>query len=106
MPCGGLGLLRRGGPHAVVYDNLKSVVLRRRGAEGVFSPQFLPFADRYGFRPLATWPGEPHEKGLVERPIHYVKNNFWAGRKFAGMEDLQAQGNEGRETGGSAATTQ
>jgi len=87
-----------GVPHTVVYDNLKSVVLRRRGAEVVFNPQFLPFADRYGFRPLATWPGEPHEKGLVERPIHYVKNNFWAGRKFAGMEDLQAQGNEWRDT--------
>jgi len=62
-----------------------------------FNPQFLPFADRYGFRPLATWPGEPHEKGLVERPIHYVKDNFWYGRKFASLEDLQSQGNNWRD---------
>jgi hypothetical protein len=83
-----------------VYDNLKSVVLWRRGAEVTFNPAFLPFADRYEFRPLPTWPGEPHEKGLVERPILYLKNNFclhlrrykWAGRKFAGMEDLHGQG--------------
>jgi transposase len=81
-----------GVPHTVVYDNLKSVVLKRRGAEVIFNPQFLPFADRYGFRPWPTWPGEPHEKGLIERPIHYLKNNFWAGRKFASMEDLQEQG--------------
>jgi transposase len=87
-----------GVPRAIVYDNLKSVVLRRRGAEVIFNPQFLPFADRHGFRPLATWPGEPHEKGLVERPIHYLKDNFWYGRKFAGMEDLQSQGNKWRDT--------
>lgn len=87
-----------GVPHTVVYDNLKSVVVCRRGAEVTFNPQFLPFADRYGFRPLPTWPGEPHEKGLVERPIFYVKDNFWYGRKFAGMEDLQAQGNRWRDT--------
>jgi transposase len=86
-----------GVPRTVVYDNLKSVVLRRRGAEVTFNPQFLPFADRYGFRPLATWPGEPHEKGLVERPIHYVKDNFWYGRKFASLEDLQSQGNNWRD---------
>jgi transposase len=82
----------------VVYDNLKSVVLFRRGTQVTFNPQFLPFAERNGFRPLATWPGEPHEKGLVERPISYVKNNFWAGRKFTGLEDLQAQGCQWRDT--------
>jgi transposase len=86
-----------GTPRTIVYDNLKSVVLSRRGAEVTFNPAFLPFADRYEFRPLPTWPGEPHEKGLVERPIHYIKNNFWAGRKFAGMEDLQEQGNTWRD---------
>jgi transposase len=87
-----------GVPRTVVYDNLKSVVLRRRGAEVSFNPQFLPFSDRYGFRPLATWPGEPHEKGLVERPIHYLKDNFWYGRKFTSMEDLRDQGNAWRDT--------
>jgi transposase len=86
-----------GVPRTIVYDNLKSVVLYRRGAEVTFNPQFLPFADRYGFRPFPTWPGEPHEKGLVERPILYLKNNFWAGRKFASMEDLESQGHGWRE---------
>jgi transposase len=85
-----------GVPRTIVYDNLKSVVLHRRGTEVTFNPQFLPFADRYGFRPFPTWPGEPHEKGLVERPI-YVKDNFCYGRKFADMQDLQAQGNQWRD---------
>jgi len=87
-----------GVPRTLVYDNLKSVVLHRRGAEVTFNPQFLPFADQYGFRPLPTSPGEPHEKGLVERPIEYLKGNFWAGRKFSGLDDLQAQGNQWRDT--------
>jgi len=87
-----------GVPRTLVYDNLKSVVLHRRGTEVTFNPQFLPFADQYGFRPLPTSPGEPHEKGLVERPIEYLKGNFWAGRKFSGLDDLQAQGNQWRDT--------
>jgi len=87
-----------GVPHTLVYDNLKSVVLFRRGAEVTFNPEFLPFADCYRFRPLPTWPGEPHEKGLVERPIFYLKDNFWYGRKFTGMQDLQAQGDRWRDT--------
>ena len=87
-----------GVPRTLVYDNLKSVVLHRRGAEVTFNPQFVPFADQYGFRPFPTSPGEPHEKGLVERPIEYLKGNFWAGRKFSGMDDLQAQGNQWRDT--------
>jgi len=86
-----------GVPHTIVYDNLKSVVLHRRGGEVTFNLQFLPFADRYGFRPWATWPGEPHEKGLVERPIFSVKDNFWYGRKFASLEDLESQGRDWRE---------
>ena len=99
LRCQAEGLAFFGGvPRTLVYDNLKSVVRHRRGAEVTFNPQFLPFADRYGFRPLATWPGEPHEKGLVERPIYYVKDNFWYGRKFTGMEDLQSQGRRWRDT--------
>jgi transposase len=86
-----------GTPRTIVYDNLKSVVLSRRGVEVTFNPAFLPFADRYQFRPLPTWPGEPHEKGLVERPILYLKTNFWAGREFVSMEDLQGQGNSWRD---------
>lgn len=87
-----------GSPHTVVYDNLRSVVASRRGAEIVFNPQFLPFAERYGFRPWAHWPREPHEKGAVERPVRYLKGNFWAGRRFRDLDDLQAQANAWRDT--------
>ena len=80
-----------GVPRTVAYDNLKTVVLRRNGREVVFDPVFLGFAGTYCFAPHACWPGEPHEKGLVERPIAYLKDNFWRGRCFRDFADLQAQ---------------
>ena len=87
-----------GVPHTLVYDNLLSVVAERHNKEVIFNPQFLVFAERYGFRPHACTPRQPHEKGLVERPVGYVKDNFWAGRHFTSLEDLQAQGDQWRDT--------
>lgn len=81
-----------GCPKTNVYDNLASVVLTRRGAEVTFNPSFLAFAGHYCFEPKACWPYRPNEKGVVERPIDYLKRNFWAGRTFRNFEDLVAQG--------------
>jgi transposase len=87
-----------GVPHTLVYDNLSSVVTTHRGKEVIFNDQFLVFAERYGFKPHACTPGQPHEKGLVERPVRYLKDNFWVGRQFTSLEDLQAQGDLWRDT--------
>ncbi len=93
LRCHPNALRRFGGcPKTNVYDNLASVVLTRRGAEVTFNPSFLAFAGHYCFEPKACWPYRPHEKGVVERPIDYLKRNFWAGRTFRDFEDLVAQG--------------
>lgn len=81
-----------GVPQSCVYDNLTSVVKQRRGREISFNDTFLQFAGYYAFRPLACWPGAPNQKGAVERPIDYIKGNFWAGRDFADYDDLVGQG--------------
>ena len=88
----GLGFLG-GVPKRLVFDNPKTVVLRHRGPEVVWNPGFVAFADRYGFRPHACTPGPvgAHEKGLVERPVGYVKGNFCAGRHFGSLQDLAEQ---------------
>ena len=72
-------------------------MVKRRGSEITFNAEFLAFADHYGFRPLPHWPGEPHQKGLVERPVGYVKGNFWAGRRFANLGDVERQGQRWRD---------
>lgn len=75
----------------VLYDNLKSAVLERQGQAIRFNPTLLTFSGfhRYEPRPVAVARG--NEKGRVERAIRYIRDAFFAGRTFTGLEDLNAQ---------------
>ncbi|MBU0512196.1 MAG: IS21 family transposase [Chloroflexi bacterium] len=93
LRCHQNGLRFLGGSAKIwVYDNLTSVVRQRRGKEIRFNETFSQFAGYYLFRPYACWPGSPHQKGVVERPMDYIQRNFWAGRNFADFSDLVGQG--------------
>jgi transposase len=81
-----------GTPKCCVYDNLSSVVKRRRGTDITLNETFQQFAGYYYFKVHPCWPGAAHQKGAVERPIDYIANNFWAGRYFVDFEDLVSQG--------------
>ncbi len=83
-----------GAPKTTVYDNLTSVVLTRRGADVTFNETFLGFAGHCCFAPKACWPYRPNQKGTVERPVDYLKDNFWAGRHFRDLDDLGVQGRD------------
>jgi transposase len=80
-----------GVPRAVLYDNLKSVVLERQGDAIRFNPTLLEFARHYRFeaRPVAVARG--NEKGRVERAVRYVRDSFFAGRQFVDLDNLNAQ---------------
>ena len=54
-------------------------------------PQFLDFANHYGFTVKTHQPYRPRTKGKVERVVDYVKDNFLNGRCFADFADLNAQ---------------
>jgi transposase len=73
-------------PHRGRYDNLKSVVIRRTPAV-VFNPQFLDFADHYGFSIHPCNPGRANEKGRVERVIRDI-GRFMSAETFVDMDDL------------------
>ena len=76
----------------IVYDNLKSVVLSRY-AEGIqYNPKFMDFAGHYLFKPVLCNKGAGWEKGKVEAGIKYVRNNFWKGRNFNDIADINMQG--------------
>jgi hypothetical protein len=81
-----------GVPRCCVYDNLSSVVKRRRGTDITLNETFQQFAGYHCFEVHACWPGAANQKGTVERPIGYIANNFWAGRYFADFDDLVGQG--------------
>ena len=68
------------------YDNLRSVVLRRK-PEIAFNGQFLDFARHYGFTPRACTPGRANEKGRVERVIRDIES-FLNVHRFTALGDL------------------
>jgi len=78
-------------PKSCVYDNLSSVVKRRRGTDITLNESFQQFAGYHCFQVHPCWPGAANQKGTVERPIDYIKRNFWAGRYFADFDDLDRQ---------------
>lgn len=80
-----------GAPRVLLYDNLKSAVLERRGDAIRFHPVLLAFAGQYRFEPRPVAVARGNEKGRVERAIGYVRGAFFAGRGFADLDDLNAQ---------------
>jgi transposase len=80
-----------GVPRVLLYDNLKSAVVERVGDAIRFNPALLALAGHYRFEPRPVAPARGNEKGRVERAIRYIRDNFFAGRSFTDLDDLNAQ---------------
>ena len=80
-----------GVPERVMIDNTHVVVLRGTGSEMIPVPEMEAFAERFGFRFVAHERGDANRSARVERPFHFIENNFLAGRTFASWEDLNEQ---------------
>ncbi|HUK91562.1 MAG TPA: IS21 family transposase [Blastocatellia bacterium] len=76
---------------AVLYDNMKSVVLERRGDLIRFHPRLLELCGHYHFAARPCRPGRGNEKGRVERAIRYIRESFFAARSFTTIDDLNRQ---------------
>jgi transposase len=79
------------------YDNLATAVAERRGRLVRWNPRFLAYAGHCGFRPVACTPGRGNEKGRVEDSVKYLRANFWPGRTFRDLADLNAQAQAWRD---------
>jgi len=75
----------------LLYDNLRSAVLERRGEAIRFHPTLLEFAAHYRFEPRPVAVARGNEKGRVERAIRTVRDNFWVARQWTDIDDLNAQ---------------
>jgi transposase len=78
-----------GWPRELLYDNMAQVKLPHSQE---WHPLFLDFAQHYGFVPRTCRVRRPRTQGKVERTIFYMQDNFLAGRTFADLADLNAQG--------------
>lgn len=86
-----------GVPRAVLYDNLKSAVLERRGEAIRFHPRLLELCGHYHYAPRPVAVARGNEKGRVERQIQYLRTSFFAARHFRNVEDLNDQFRRWRE---------
>lgn len=78
-----------GVPAQVLFDNIRHVVIPdKRGRH--FNPEFVDFSAHYGFSPEVCPPYSPWTKGKVERPIDYIRERFWRGYAFEGIEKANA----------------
>jgi len=80
-----------GAPRNLETDNLRSVVLERRGDAIHFHPRFLELSAHYHFAARPCAPARGNEKGRVERAIQYVRHNFFAARPFTTLADFNRQ---------------
>ena len=82
-----------GYPDDLLYDNMTQVVFERAllTSEHKWNRQYAEFAAYYGFRPRLCWPYRPQTKGKIERTIRFVKENFFLGRPFSDLSDLNRQ---------------
>ena len=80
-----------GQPRVILYDNLKSAVLERRGNQIQFHPRLIELSAHYHFAPRPCQVRAGNQKGRVERAIRYVRDSFWAGRSFVTLAESNRQ---------------
>jgi transposase len=78
-------------PRVCLYDNLRSAVLERVADAIRLHPRLLEMAAWYRFQPRPVALARGNEKGRVERAIRFVRDRFFAARRFADLADLNAQ---------------
>jgi transposase len=83
-----------GAARVLLYDNLKSAVIERRGDAIRFHPTLLEMSAHYRFEPRPVAVARGNEKGRVERAIRYVREAFFEARSFADLADLNRQAAE------------
>lgn len=83
-----------GVPSELLFDQMKAVVIEdTREDDGILveNTEFVRYAHHWNFRIRACRPYRAQTKGKVERPIRYLRENFFYGRTFTSDEDLNAQ---------------
>ena len=80
-----------GGVFAVLIpDNMKPVVTQAHKLEPQLGRGWLDYAQHAGFVTDTARVRTPTDKPRVERTIHFVQNNFWAGENFTSLSEAQA----------------
>jgi len=81
-----------GVPIEILYDRMKTAVIGEDDTGHiVYNRSLLALAQHYRFQPRACRPYRAKTKGKVERPFSYIRQDFFLGRCFRSLDDLNAQ---------------
>lgn len=75
----------------LVIDNPKVFLLRHRGPEIRWNPNFHRFAGYYRFQPIACTPRHPQGKGKVENPFGHLEQLFLRERSWRDWPHFQEE---------------
>ena len=73
-----------------MLDN-STILVRGTGASARAVPEMVPFEKQFGFQFVAHELGDANRSGRVERPFYHVETNFYPGRSFENLKDLNQQ---------------
>ncbi len=74
-----------------MLDNSTVIMVGGTGKNAVPAAEMVPLAQRFGFEFIAHFVGDADRSGRVERVFHYIENNFYVGRTFSSIADLNEQ---------------
>ena len=83
----------QGTPTETLYDRMRTVFSREDPEAGhiVYNRTLVEFARHYGYLPKACQAYRAKTKGKVERPFRYIREDFFLGRSFRNLVDLNDQ---------------
>jgi len=79
------------GATVCIIDNTNLARLRGTGKNAVIVPEMEAFAKQYGFEFVCHEKGHSDRKAGNERGFFTVETNFFPGRKFESLEDMNRQ---------------
>ncbi|MDX1707743.1 MAG: helix-turn-helix domain-containing protein [Desulfobacterales bacterium] len=74
-----------------IIDNTSLARLYGTGKNAVINPQMAQFAKQYGFEFICHEKGHANRKAGNERGFYTVETNFFPGREFDSLEDMNRQ---------------
>lgn len=82
-----------GAPAEILYDRMRTVFSREDPEAGhiVYNRTLIEFARHYSYLPKACQAYRAKTKGKVERPFRYIREDFFLGRSFRNLDDLNDQ---------------